>query len=75
MGPAAAPRRPSTRAHPGVAVVEFGDRVSPRGRYTESVGGVQLRSDGLHLAPEGVERWIAPWLAPRVIAAVPREGR
>jgi peptidoglycan/LPS O-acetylase OafA/YrhL len=58
------------REHPGVAVVDFGRRVSPEGRYTESAGGVKVRADGLHLTPTGVQEWIAPWLVPRVLGAV-----
>jgi peptidoglycan/LPS O-acetylase OafA/YrhL len=57
-------------AHPGVTVVDFGRRVSPEGRYTESAGGVKIRADGLHLTPTGVQEWIAPWLIPRVVATV-----
>jgi hypothetical protein len=57
-------------AHPGVTVVDFGRRVSPEGRYTESAGGMKIRADGLHLTPTGVQEWIAPWLIPRVVATV-----
>jgi hypothetical protein len=35
-------------------------------------GGVQVRSDGLHLTPSGVQQWIAPWLLPRLRDAVTR---
>lgn len=59
-------------AHPRVGVLHFGARVSPEGRYTSTAGGVQIRADGLHLAPEGVQRWIAPWLFIRLLRAAPR---
>ena len=29
-------------------------------------------SDGLHLTPSGVQRWVAPWLIPRLQSAAPR---
>jgi hypothetical protein len=46
--------------HPNVTVVDLGDRVSPEGRFAWTVGGTQVRSDGLHLTPSGVQEWIAP---------------
>jgi len=58
--------------HPNVKVVGFGERVSPDGRFTWTAGGYQVRSDGLHLTPSGVEGWIAPWLLPQLIGAVPK---
>ena len=58
--------------HPNVKVIEFGERVSPGGRFTWTAGGYQVRSDGLHLTPSGVEGWIAPWLLPQLIGAVPK---
>jgi peptidoglycan/LPS O-acetylase OafA/YrhL len=57
--------------HPGVRVVELGERISPGGRFTWEVGGYQVRSDGLHLTPSGVQGWIAPWLLPQLVAALP----
>ncbi|WP_210439622.1 acyltransferase family protein [Nocardioides xinjiangensis] len=57
--------------HPGVQVVDLGRRVSPEGRFTWDAGGYQVRSDGLHLTPSGVQGWIAPWLLPQLIDAVP----
>jgi peptidoglycan/LPS O-acetylase OafA/YrhL len=59
-------------AHPGVEILDFGGRVSPEGRYTPTAGGVQVRADGLHLAPDGVQRWIAPWLFTELLKAAPR---
>ena len=46
--------------HPDVEVIEFGERVSPEGRFSWTAGGYQVRSDGLHLTPSGVQGWIAP---------------
>ena len=57
---------------PGVRLLDFGARVSPEGHFTWTAGGVQVRSDGLHLTPSGVQRWIAPWLLPRLRDAVSR---
>jgi hypothetical protein len=59
-------------AHPGVRVVDFGARVSPGGRFTFTAGGVRVRTDGVHLTPSGVQRWIAPWLWPQLLAAAPK---
>ncbi|NPD06468.1 acyltransferase family protein [Nocardioides sp. zg-1308] len=58
--------------HPHVRVVDLGARISPGGRFTWTAGGYQVRSDGLHLTPSGVQGWIAPWLLPQLVAAVPR---
>ena len=58
--------------HPGTRVLELGDRVSPGGEFTWTAGGVQIRSDGLHLTPSGVQEWIAPWLLPQLRALVTR---
>jgi peptidoglycan/LPS O-acetylase OafA/YrhL len=38
--------------------------VCPDRKFTWTVGGVRVRSDGLHFTPEGVRRVIAPWLLP-----------
>ena len=43
---------------------------SPDGQFTWTAGGVQVRSDGLHLTPSGVQDWIAPWLLPQLVRAV-----
>ena len=58
-------------AHPAVKVVDLGRRVCPDGRFTWTAGGVRIRTDGLHLSPDGVREWIAPWLFPRLLAAAP----
>ena len=55
--------------------IEFGERVSPGGRFTWTAGGYQVRSDGLHLTPSGVQGWIAPWLLPQLVDAVPAVPR
>ncbi|WP_159081379.1 acyltransferase family protein [Nocardioides sediminis] len=57
--------------HPNVRVVELGERISPGGRFSWTAGGYQVRSDGLHLTPSGVQGWIAPWLLPQLVDAVP----
>jgi peptidoglycan/LPS O-acetylase OafA/YrhL len=63
--------RDVARDHPGVGVVELGARISPEGRFSWTAGGYQVRSDGLHLTPSGVQGWIAPWLLPQLVGAVP----
>jgi peptidoglycan/LPS O-acetylase OafA/YrhL len=66
--------RDVARDHPGVRVVELGERISPGGRFTWDVGGYQVRSDGLHLTPSGVQGWIAPWLLPQLVEALPERA-
>ena len=56
--------------HRDVGVVEFGARITPDGEFTWTAGGVQVRSDGVHLTPSGVQEWIAPWLFPQLVRAV-----
>ncbi|MEO8814345.1 MAG: acyltransferase family protein [Mycobacterium sp.] len=46
---------------PGVAVLDLNKKLSPAGAYTAKVDGIKVRSDGVHLTPEGV-RWLLPWL-------------
>lgn len=58
--------------NPDVRVLDFGARVSPDGHFTWTAGGIQVRSDGLHLTPTGVQDWIAPWLLPQLRTAVSR---
>jgi peptidoglycan/LPS O-acetylase OafA/YrhL len=53
--------------HPGVAVLDIGHRITPEDRYTATAGGYPMRTDGLHLAPDGVRHWVAPWLYPRLV--------
>ncbi|MEV0136254.1 acyltransferase family protein [Dactylosporangium sp. NPDC050688] len=55
-------------AHPSRPVVLDLNRVlCPDGAFTWQVGGVRVRSDGLHLTPDGVRRVVAPWLAPQLL--------
>ncbi|MDG6105785.1 acyltransferase family protein [Dactylosporangium aurantiacum] len=55
-------------AHPSRPVVLDLNRVlCPDGAFTWKVGGVRVRSDGLHLTPEGVRQVVAPWLAPQLL--------
>ncbi|MGH3549631.1 MAG: acyltransferase family protein [Pseudonocardiaceae bacterium] len=55
--------------HPDtVQVIELGARLCPEGDFTKKVDGIAVRSDGVHLTPEGVH-WLAPWLLPQLAAA------
>ena len=53
--------------HPGVAALaDVNAILGPDGRYTPTVGGVPVRSDGLHLTPAGsvlLARRLLPWIA------------
>ncbi|MEU8473194.1 SGNH hydrolase domain-containing protein [Streptomyces sp. NPDC029006] len=55
--------------HRGTAdILDLGHRLCPHGAFTWQVDGVQVRSDGVHLTPEGA-RWLQPWLVSRLEAA------
>ena len=49
-----------------VTVIDLNRRVCPQGRFTGTVGNLQIRSDGLHFTEAGVQQWIAPWLLPQL---------
>ncbi|HYZ66947.1 MAG TPA: acyltransferase family protein [Mycobacterium sp.] len=55
---------------PNVAVLDFNSKLSPNGYYTAKVNGILVRSDGVHLTPEGV-KWLTPWLEDAVAAPPP----
>ncbi len=60
-------------ARPGqVLVLDLNRLVCPAGRYTDSVGGLLVRSDGLHFTPAGVQQLIAPWLLPQLSSVASR---
>jgi peptidoglycan/LPS O-acetylase OafA/YrhL len=46
---------------PDIGVLDLNKRLCPNGVYTAKVDGIQVRSDGVHLTPEGV-KWLTPWL-------------
>jgi len=50
-----------------VTLVDLGRRMGPAGRYTDTVAGVKLRYDGVHVTGGGA-RWLAPWLLPQLTA-------
>jgi peptidoglycan/LPS O-acetylase OafA/YrhL len=59
--------RQETARHPGtVSVLDLNRLVCPGGTFTWDVDGIQVRSDGLHFTPAGVQQVIAPWLLPRL---------
>jgi hypothetical protein len=45
----------------GVSVLDLHSKLCPDGKYTPSVDGLRVRSDGVHLTPDGVS-WLTPWL-------------
>jgi peptidoglycan/LPS O-acetylase OafA/YrhL len=45
----------------GVQILDLNKKLCPDGVYTAKVDGIKVRSDGVHLTPEGV-RWLTPWL-------------
>jgi peptidoglycan/LPS O-acetylase OafA/YrhL len=46
---------------PNVGIVDLNKKLCPDGVYTAKVDGIKVRSDGVHLTPEGV-KWLLPWL-------------
>ena len=53
--------------HPGqVVMVDVGARLSPEGHLAMDVGGVKLRSDGVHISNEAGP-WLGPWLFPQLL--------
>lgn len=53
--------REAAARHPGVAVVDFGSRLSPGGALAMEIDGVRVRTDGVHVAAESGS-WLSPWL-------------
>jgi peptidoglycan/LPS O-acetylase OafA/YrhL len=51
-----------------VTILDLNSQVCPGRKFTWSIKGMRVRSDGLHFTPDGVQRIIAPWLLPRVAA-------
>jgi hypothetical protein len=49
-----------------VTIIDLNRRVCPDGKFTWNIGRLQIRSDGLHFTPEGVQEYIAPWLVPQL---------
>jgi hypothetical protein len=55
--------------HPGrVVVADFGAELCPDGVYTDDVGGVRVRRDGVHLTEDG-SSMAAGWLLPQLLSA------
>jgi peptidoglycan/LPS O-acetylase OafA/YrhL len=48
-------------AHRGAVLLPLNHKLCPDGRFTWTVAGRQVRSDGVHLTPQGVA-WLTPWL-------------
>jgi lysophospholipase L1-like esterase len=46
---------------PNAGIVDLNKKLGPDGVYTAKVDGIKVRSDGVHLTPEGV-KWLVPWL-------------
>ncbi|OSC42160.1 hypothetical protein B8W66_06045 [Mycobacterium decipiens] len=54
--------------HPNVGMIDLNKKLCPDGVYTAKVDGIKVRSDGVHLTPEGV-KWLMPWLEESVRVA------
>ena len=61
------------RPNPGqVTLIDLGQRLSPGGRYTQSIDGVVIRAaDRVHISEPGGE-WLTPWLVPLLKSAIHR---
>lgn len=53
--------RAAMTQRPDVGLVDLNRKLCPDGVYTAKVDGIAVRSDGVHLTPEGV-KWLTPWL-------------
>ncbi len=53
--------RDAAGQHPNVSILDLNKKLCPDGVYTAKVDGIKVRSDGVHLTPEGV-KWLTPWL-------------
>ncbi|WP_232007177.1 acyltransferase family protein [Mycobacterium intermedium] len=53
--------RNAVAQHPNVGIIDLNKKLCPDGVYTAKVDGIKVRSDGVHLTPEGV-KWLIPWL-------------
>ncbi|MEO6793422.1 MAG: acyltransferase family protein [Mycobacterium sp.] len=53
--------RREVRGRDAVTVMDLNKKLGPTGGYTTKVDGIKVRSDGIHLTPEGV-KWLLPWL-------------
>jgi peptidoglycan/LPS O-acetylase OafA/YrhL len=47
-------------------ILDLNRLVCPGGKFTWSINGLRVRSDGLHFTPAGVQRVVAPWLLPQL---------
>ena len=53
--------RKTVAQQPNVQILDLNKKLCPDGVYTAKVDGIKVRSDGVHLTPEGV-KWLTPWL-------------
>jgi peptidoglycan/LPS O-acetylase OafA/YrhL len=50
----------------GTSLLDLNAQICPEGEFTWRIDGIRVRSDGLHFTPDGVRRFIAPWLLPQL---------
>ena len=53
--------RNTVAQRPKAQILDLNKKLCPDGVYTVKVDGIKVRSDGVHLTPEGV-KWLTPWL-------------
>jgi peptidoglycan/LPS O-acetylase OafA/YrhL len=56
-----------------ITILDLNKLVCPNGVFTWTINGLQVRSDGLHFTPAGVQQIIAPWLLPQ-LASIAETG-
>lgn len=49
-----------------ITILDLNKLVCPDGKFTWTLHGLKIRSDGLHYTPAGVQQIIAPWLLPKL---------
>jgi peptidoglycan/LPS O-acetylase OafA/YrhL len=53
--------------HPGrFTLIDLNKKISPHGRFADSIDGIPVRGDGVHFTQEGAA-WVDEWLAPQIV--------
>lgn len=61
------------RARPHTAILDEDSRICPHGTFTQRLGGVAARPDGLHFSDAGAD-WVSRWLMPKIVSVARPRG-